>query len=914
MVASKRITLLILSILTTTILFAQKQPVDTTSFFHWPAIDKSSAAISNDGKYVLYSINNQPAGNNTLMIQALSGNWKIALPGVDGGVFTKDSREVVFFRSNDSLCLLTLGTNDNKYIPQVRSFKLFIQGGEEWMAYQLNNPEKGLTVQNISTGKEQTYENADRYFLSSNGKILVLLNTEQTAEDKKTVVKWIDLITNKSNVIGKGADVKNLVIDANGTQLTFIRQERDGNVTKNTIWYYKVGMDKAVEVEEKLIAGLDQNLEVGGISGFTRDGNRLFINLKEKALPQPKTNAVKVDVWSYTDAKLQSQQLSELGDHRSYLAVVVLGKPMRLLRIQQENETISVGNGSTNDDFAIVTSRLGEAGEYYWSKAALGTTFVVSTVTGERKKLSMLRARLSTEGKYVIGYGPGESMQDIYSYEMATGITRNMTDSLAIPSYTKYWDRPVTLHYRGLLMGPWLADDAATLIYDDYDIWEIDPSCKKAPINLTNGRIRNLRFRVTSESLKGAIHPNDIVLLQAFNKESKQSGFYQLRLAPSVRAELLYMGDYIFAELPNIQSPLYPLKARNANVYIVNRERVNESPNIFYTTDFKTYYPISNVYPEKNVSWFNSELIDFKTSDGIHTKAILYKPEGFNPQNKYPLIIHYYEKKSDELNKYWAPVIDNGGELDIAWFGSHGYLVLLTDIHYKIGYTGESVYKSVVGAAQYISNFPWVDKSHIGIQGHSFGGYETNYLVTHSSLFAAAVSSSGVSDLTSASGSLGGKSSSTQEYYETRDGRMGTTPWAGTDIYVKNSPVFYIGNVVTPILLINNKNDGNVPFEQGLEFFTGLRRAGKRVWMLQYDNGGHGIGGDDYKDYIIRSAQFFDHYLKGAPAPKWMTRGIPASEKGLEDGLELDRDIKTPGPGLLIEEERKKGQLSRLSP
>jgi len=136
----------------------------------------------------------------------------------------------------------------------------------------------------------------------------------------------------------------------------------------------------------------------------------------------------------------------------------------------------------------------------------------------------MLRTRLSTGGKYVIGYGPGESMQDIYSYEIETGITRNITASLAIPSYTKYWDLPITLHFRGLIVGSWLADDAAILIYDEYDIWKVDPSCKKAPINLTNGRSRNLQFRITSGSLKGVIHPNDIVLLQAFNKASKQSG------------------------------------------------------------------------------------------------------------------------------------------------------------------------------------------------------------------------------------------------------------------------------------------------------------------------------------------------------------------------------------------------------
>src|SRR5258708_1899627 len=304
------------------------------------------------------------------------------------------------------------------------------------------------------------------------------------------------------------------------------------------------------------------------------------------------------------------------------------------------------------------------------------------------------------------------------------------------------------------------------------------------------------------------------------------------------------MGDYLVEGLPDMQNAVYPLKARDANVYLVNRERANQSPNVFYTTDFKTYIPISNVYPEKGVNWFNSELINFTTSDGIQTQGILYKPENFEPAKKSPLIINYYDKKSDELNMYripGTPVAYEGGELDIAWFASHGYLVLLTDIHFTIGKTGESVYKAIVGAAQYLSQRPFVDKKHIGIQGHSFGGWETNYLVTHSNLFAAAVSSSGVSDLTSDYGSLWFEKTSKQEYAETRRFGLPATPWERPDLYVKNSPIFYVGQVTTPILMVHNKNDGNVGFGQGLEFFTALRRAGKKAWMLQYDNGSHGL-------------------------------------------------------------------------
>src|SRR5690606_8511741 len=150
-------------------------------------------------------------------------------------------------------------------------------------------------------------------------------------------------------------------------------------------------------------------------------------------------------------------------------------------------------------------------------------------------------------------------------------------------------------------------------------------------------------------------------------------------------------------------------------------------------------------------------------------------------------------KKADELHQYRHPLVDNGGELDIAWFVSHGYLVLLPDIHYKTGEPGASAYRSIIGAVQYMTAQPYVDKDRIGIQGHSFGGYETNYLLTHSHLFAAAVSSSGVCDVTSDFGNVWPNDMARQEYWEMRNGRMGTTPWEDPDRYMENSPIFYVG-------------------------------------------------------------------------------------------------------------------------
>jgi hypothetical protein len=94
--------------------------------------------------------------------------------------------------------------------------------------------------------------------------------------------------------------------------------------------------------------------------------------------------------------------------------------------------------------------------------------------------------------------------------------------------------------------------------------------------------------------------------------------------------------------------------------------------------------------------------------------------------------------------------------------------------------------------------------------------------------------------------------------------------------------------------MMSNKADGDVPFPQGVEMFTALRRLGKKAWMLQYDGEDHMVFDAAAADLTVRMKQFFDHYLKGAPPPKWMTEGVPARLKGIDSGLELDTSGKQP--------------------
>ena len=340
--------------------------------------------------------------------------------------------------------------------------------------------------------------------------------------------------------------------------------------------------------------------------------------------------------------------------------------------------------------------------------------------------------------------------------------------------------------------------------------------------------------------------------------------------------------------------------ARQGGVWVLNRQSCSEAPNYYLTQDWRHFTALTEVAPERGYRWPDAELIHWRQGDGTRGTGILYKPSDFDPSKKYPVLFTYYERLSDQLYQYPIPDF-TWSEINIPWFVSRGYIVCVPDIYFRIGEPGASVLNSVVSLADSLSLVNWVDKKHLGIQGYSWGGYETNFLVTHSKLFAAAAEGAGPTDFISGYGSLlyGGSFGvgiSSEFMYEVGQMRMGATLWQRPELYYRNSPVLFADRVQTPLLMLHNKSDYTVPFEQGVEFFTALRRLGKKVWLIQHNGDGHGMTKATALDNTLRMTQFFDYYLKGLPPARWMTQGIPADQRGVDSGLDLDTSGAIPPP------------------
>lgn len=878
---------------------ADKPAVDFAAISDkWSYVDHP--AISNNGRYVAFQSYHGLLGQRSLALQDVSGNWHKAYPGIAGQLsFTDDSRQAVFLDIDHNLNLLILGSDHIERFPRVETFDLIPLKSREWLIYRTGNPESSVVLVNLTTGYREKFESATSYLMSPNHRFLVVQTASAGTELQQ--LRWIDLTAGAHHIIWEGRQGASLVFDASGQYLAFTEEIASAVQLQKVIWRYRNGSSRAARVADGRTPGIEAGLSLDTVTGVSKDGGLLFIALKSERQHLPDRDAVKVDVWGYRDVKLQSQQLKEFasGSSQTYAATLDT-ENHKVVRLQRENEEITFFGEQGRDDIAIVAhSGGGDKSEWNWNPASQRSFFLVSTRSGDRTALDVNYPSLSKGGKYLIG--TDSTIEDVNNnfivYDLKTGEARNVTGSLPAPPRDEEVYGSSTLRDRGLYVAGWSAGDRWLVVGDRYDLWRLDPTSKEVPVNLTNGFGRRNLIRLSPtvlspDSPHSPINPAKPMMLSAFDETTKNAGFYSTTVDGKSDPLQVVMGPFVFGQLDFV--PL--LKARDAGRYLIGRESVSQSRNYFLTRDLKHYQGVTDNYPEKHYNWVTSELVTFTTVDGREEQGALYKPDDFDQSKRYPVIIHYYESKTQLMNHYHPPE-PTTSDINIPWFVSRGYLVFTPDIHYTAGQPKQSASDTVIGAANYLSGLPWVDPSRLGLQGHSWGGFETNYIVAHSNIFAAAMSSSGGADsISDGLDLLPNTGKSRQFFYEVDQNRIGATLWERPDLYIKDSPIFDADKVTTPLLMMNNKNDGGVPFSRGVEWFIGLRRLGKKVWMLQYDGEGHSLdsAGSAATTHTIRVTQFFDHYLKGLPPPKWMTEGIPARLKGLDDGMELDRSGKIP--------------------
>ena len=919
-----------------------KKALDHDAYEIWNRI--TERAVSDDGRWALFSLSPED-GDAELRVKSLTSDQAHHLPRGVSAQFSQDTRFVAFRiepskeavrhakrekkkkdeMPKDSLGILDLSTGEVTRIGPIKSFKM-PEDGSGYLAYHLEKPhaekdstkaeekekpeeeedEKDkkekedkkegtpLVLRNLASGAETRFEDATAYLFSEDGRWLVY-----TASNKDGSADGIVAIATASGAVdtllaGQGLYTQ-AAFDEAGDQLAFLsnRDDHDADQPAFTLYHWRAGAATPQALASVDTEGIPDGWWIGehGELTFSKEGTRLFFGTAPRPEPEPDEEdeelddeKVVLDVWNWKDPLLQPMQLEQLDDEkkRTYRAVIHLDDGRVVQLADEAVPTVDVGREG-EADVAVGNANVPYRQEISWDSPRYFDVYLVDVETGERRRVMekvQSSARLSPEAGYLTWWDRDERAW--YAMDIDGGEPVNLSARIPHPVYNELHDWPYKPNPYG--SAGWTENDAAFLVYDKHDVWALDPTGARAPRNVTEGRGRadNLRFRyVRLDPDEQAIDPDAPMLLSAFDLGAKAAGFYRDQADGSSEPEQLVMMDQWFST---------PRKAEDADVLLFTRESYEDFPDLWTSTlELDDMRQISQANPQQDdYLWGSVDLIEWTSLDGILLKGMLYKPEGFDAAKKYPMMVYFYEKMSTGLHRHRPPATARSS-ISFSFYASRGYLVFVPDIPYKVGYPGESALNAVVPGVTALINKGFVDEENVGVQGHSWGGYQIAYMVTETNLFKAAEAGAPVSNMTSAYGGIRwGSGMSRMFQYEKTQSRIGGSLWEYPLRYIDNSPLFQADKIETPILMMHNDNDGAVPWYQGIEFFVALRRLGKPVWMLNYNGEPHGLQKyQNKRDFAIRMQQFFDHYLKGAPAPVWMEKGVPAIEKGKTLGLEL---------------------------
>ena len=900
------------SLLVSFVSMGQKKVLDHTVYDSWQSIRE--VIYQPQGKFISYVIAPQE-GDAVLVIHNNMDNTTIKIQRGTQAVFTENGQYLIakikplFAETRkakidkkkadempkDSLAIVQLDNGLIEKIPMVKSFQLPEQANNNLVYLKdkkgdINKEGTELVWMNLASKKSKSFSGITQYLIQPNGLGLAMYQIKTKTNSSKILLANFEdslpktISTNFYTATG-------LSWDETGNTLAYLLEQdsTDKALQKNySLTVYQSNQDTGRRLVTRSHASMPSKYTIGGDKKikFSKSGNIIefgvqpILPVKDTTLPE--FERVALDIWHYNDPALMPVQLKNLDNdlkatepilyNLSTGSLVYLGKikDRTLLTTKEGDGAISF---QVQDSSYEIPSQ--------WQGFSLRDIYQIDNTNAKRTLVQKAwKGRLissSYDGKNLVFYD--EALKKYFAYNTTTQKKVVIAKDIKFSLFDEDNDVPDDPNAYGI--AKWMNDNETLIIYDRFDLWKVDANGIKPSIALTNGRKSNTvyRFVETNEDRK-TLHAQDSLLLKGFNETDKSSSIALLTLG-NQQLSIINKQPMYFSVIE---------KAKAANQFVVLQEDEMNAPAIYpyeMNASTQTPKPITLINEQqKEYNWMRTELVSWKAYTGKKAEGILYYPENFDAKKKYPMIVYFYERSNQTLHNYLSPA-PTPSRLNIPFFASRGYIVFVPDIWYEKGYPGQGAYDYILSGTRAMVQKGFVDSTKIGLQGQSWGGYQIAYLITKTNLYAAAWAGAPVVNMTSAYGGIRwGPGVVRQFQYEKQQSRIGANLWERPDLYIKNSPLFSLPKVTTPLVIMSNDADDAVPWYQGIEYFTAMRRLNKKVWLLNYNNEAHNlVERKNRKDIQIREQQFFDHYLKGEPMPTWMSTGVPAIMKGRDWGL-----------------------------
>lgn len=890
----------------------------------------TSTALSPDGVWMAYAY--QPNdGDPTLHVDGIDNGKRYEIPVGSLPVFSENAKVVGYFVSPPQrrpgaagrggapgttpavtppaagrggataaarrFELLDLTTGEKVPFSNANSAKF--SKNSQWLAVRTNKASNDakydgtdMILRNLVTGAMRNIGNVNLYEFDKDGRFLAY--TVDAAERMGNGLYLIDLSKDETRVLASAArDFDQLAWSESGANLAVLQGDKAETKKQkdNTILMWQnvaTPTMRATVYDPAKDANFAKDMIVSEFAAprFSKDGSKLMFGIKEQETEPAKTTEpqANVDVWHFKDPEPQSQQIVRLAQERrsTYPAVLQLASQKYVRLADSSMRSVAA---TANGKWGIGRLDAPYRGEVAWG-GSKADYYRVNMETSERTLIAKSLTRTmgtSPDSKWFLYLEHGK----VYAYNLETA-QRTQIDASAKRSFVDVDDdHPYELPTYGV--AGWTSDGKSVLMNDRFDIWQLALDGSKAT-NITHGvgDAQQIRFRVARLDQSGGrggrgggdeedagIDLTKPLLLSAYGEWTKKSGYWQA--APGKAPTAVVYADKSIGQAQ---------KADKADRVVFTQQTFNEFPNWWASNStFASPKQLTNANPQlADFAWGSKVLVDYSNSKGVKLQGTLTLPANYEPGKKYPMIVYFYEKMSNTHHNFSMPVYDDRPHMST--YASNGYLVFQPDVVYEIGKPGSSALDCVTSAVNKVIELGYADAKHIGLQGHSWGGYQSSFIVTQTDMFAAVVTGAPPANLMSFYDQLYKQTGTVQQgIMELGQVRMGidSTPWSAKALYESQSPVHNVQNIKTPFLILHGTADGAVDWMQGLEYFNAARRNGKNVILLSYPDEPHHLAKrENQKDFQVRMRQYFDHYLKGTPAPAWMTDGVPQVRKGNE--------------------------------